>query len=327
MSQGSGSNRAGTGALLVRRVLPRLVVSVGLLLVLGWLLDPGQVIGRLTDLSAFWILVALGISLLQMAVLAWRWRYTAGRLGIDLTWVHALREYYLATFLNQVLPGGVLGDVSRAWRHARAGLDDGAAGGTAIRAVILERASAQAIMTGVAVVSLLTLPIGLGATGWIAAGVVGAVAATAALLLAVGRRRSARGNDGLIERTWTDTRTALLAGSAFGVQLFTGFVVVSTYIATYTVAARAIGITTPLGVLLPLVAPVLLAMLIPVTIAGWGVREGAAALLWGAAGLTAVDGVAISVAYGLIVFLSALPGAVVLGWTLAQPRPVTDPRG
>ncbi len=46
--------------------------------------------------------------------------------------------------------------------------------------------------------------------------------------------------------------------------------------------------------------------------AGWGVREGAAAVLWGAVGLSAVDGVAISVAYGLLVLFSTLPGGLIL---------------
>jgi hypothetical protein len=34
--------------------------------------------------------------------------------------------------------------------------------------------------------------------------------------------------------------------------------------------------------------------------------------LWGAVGLTATDGVAVSVAYGLIVLVGSLPGAAVL---------------
>ena len=85
-----------------------------------------------------------------------------------------------------------------------------------------------------------------------------------------------------------------------------------TFLATYVVAARAVGVSTPLWTLLPLVAPVLLSMLVPVTVAGWGVREGTAAAFWGAVGLTPVDGVAISAAYGILVLLSSLPGALVL---------------
>ena len=64
--------------------------------------------------------------------------------------------------------------------------------------------------------------------------------------------------------------------------------------------------------LVPLVAPVLMAMLIPITVAGWGVREGAAAALWGLVGLTPEDGVAISVAYGLLVLVSSAPGVPIL---------------
>ena len=95
-------------------------------------------------------------------------------------------------------------------------------------------------------------------------------------------------------------------------QLITSAVVVACYVGTYLVSARAIGIHTPFLTLVPLVAPVLVTMLVPVTIAGWGVREGAAALLWGGIGLAAIDGVAISLAYGLLVLLSTLPGGVVL---------------
>ena len=74
-----------------------------------------------------------------------------------------------------------------------------------------------------------------------------------------------------------------------------------------------------LTALLPLVAPVLVTMLLPVTVAGWGLREGAAAALWHAVGLTAADGVAISVAYGLLVLVSSLPGLLFLGFTPPGP--------
>ena len=66
------------------------------------------------------------------------------------------------------------------------------------------------------------------------------------------------------------------------------------------------------SILAPLIAPVLMSMLIPVSIAGWGVREATAAGLWIVVGLTAEDGVAISAAYGLLVLLSSLPGALFL---------------
>ncbi len=132
----------------------RLVVSLGALIGLGWYLDAAGLASRLLTLQPEWVAVGLVISVVQVAASAWRWRFTAGRLGIDLPFRDALREYYLATFLNQVLPGGIAVDASRAWRHARRRQRIAASPGPAVRAVILERASGQALMTVVAIVSL-----------------------------------------------------------------------------------------------------------------------------------------------------------------------------
>jgi len=141
----------------------------------------------------------------------------------------------------------------------------------------------------------------------VAAGAAGLL--VAALLLGPRWRPLAAGRLATLRR---DVRTALLAADALGAQLTTALLVVGSYLATYLVAARAVGVETPAWTLLPLVAPVLLSMLIPATVAGWGVREAAAAALWAAVGLSAVDGMAISAAYGFVVLLSSLPGAFVL---------------
>ena len=55
-----------------------------------------------------------------------------------------------------------------------------------------------------------------------------------------------------------------------------------------------------------------LALVVPLTVSGWGVREGVAAILWPLAGLPAEQGVALSVGYGAAVFLVSLPGALAL---------------
>ena len=304
----------------MRALFLRLAVSLGLLLALTGFLDAGELVSRLGQMDAAWVTLAVAISVLQFAVLAWRWRFTAGRLGIDLPYRDALREYYLATFLNQVLPGGVMGDVSRAWRHARAQAHARAPGGPAVRAVILERASAQAVMTTVAVVSFLSLPIAFGISSRLALVGAGIACAVAIGGFVIWVRRPTPTGQSLAGRVWRDTHTALVSGLALPVQIASSILVVASYIATYVVAARAVGVDTPLFSLLPLIAPVLLTMLIPMTIAGWGVREGAAAMLWGVVGLTAADGVVISVTYGLLVLLASLPGGLILVRAVARSR-------
>jgi glycosyltransferase 2 family protein len=297
-----------------RRLLLRLAVSATAFVVLMIVVDAGAVADSLEGLRPTWVLAALAVSVAQVAASAWRWRYTAGRLGIELPFGRAFGEYYLASFLNQVLPGGVLGDISRAWRHARSariGVGGGApAPLRSIHAVVLERLSGQVVMTFLAVLSAAVLG-GVRALAVVAI----ALAAGFVLLHAAGRYGRLPGATDLL----ADARAAL-GGAALPVQMATSLLVVISYLVVYVMAARAVGVTTPTGALLPLLAPVLVTMLLPVTVAGWGVREGAAAALWGAVGLTPEDGVAISVAYGLLVLVSTLPGGAIVFLTLWRGR-------
>lgn len=296
--------RSGVGRLALR-----FLVSGGLLLALARIIDIDSVVGRLTTLSPAWVFAALLLSVGQALLLAWRWRVTSGRLALELPFGVALSEYYLGNFLNQVLPGGIVGDASRAWRHAR----HESAPRPAVSAVVLERGSAQVIMTVTACfsIALLPLPAPLRATGALAA--VGVLVGSVAF---VSRTRSS----GPVGRLAEDARRAVTAGGVVTFQFVTGLLAVGSYIVTYLIAAQALDVTTHTGTLAPLVAPVLMTMLLPVSVAGWGVREVAAAALWGAVGLTPEDGVAISVAYGAIVLLSTLPGAVVLIAPVARIR-------
>ena len=294
-----------------RHVVLRAAVSIGLLAGLAWWLDLGTELSRLAAMRPGWALLAVAISVVQVAVLAWRWRFTAGCLGVDLSYTAAWREYYLSIFLNQVMPGGVVGDVSRAWRQARVQTRQREPAGPAVRAVIFERLSAQAVMTAVALVSLLALPVIVNRGSRLVLFGAGAVAVLIVLAMVVWMRRQSSAQS-LVGQVLADLDAAHLSGPVFAAQLVSAAIVVGTYLATYLTAARAVGMDTPLPVLLPLVAPVLMSMLIPVTVAGWGLREGAAAVLWGAVGLTAADGVLVSVAYGLLVLIGSLPGALFL---------------
>lgn len=315
----------------------RAVLSLALLAALSRLIDVGALVERVRGIHASWVGAALALAVVQVITSAWRWRWTVQRLGLDLPLGAAVREYYLATFLNQVLPGGVLGDISRAWRHARHG-----SAARAIHGVIIERASGQAAMLAVAFASVVLLVPRTGPRIALLLGGLGAFA-----LLAAARRRilnraaeepaqpaqpasaqpdsaqpaSAEGAD----PAFIDSLTrALLAGAALRVQLLASVAVVSTYLATGVVAGRALSLPVPSFTLAALTAVLLLSMLLPVTIAGWGLRESAAAALWSMVGLAPADGVALSVTYGLFVLLGSLPGALAL---LVRRSPPGRPTG
>jgi hypothetical protein len=64
--------------------------------------------------------------------------------------------------------------------------------------------------------------------------------------------------------------------------------------------------------LLPLALVVLVVSAVPLNLAGWGPREGAAAWAFNAGGLGAAEGLSTAVAFGMIAFVATLPGAVLL---------------
>ena len=284
----------------------RFAVSVGLLIGLGWWLDGRALLDQLANIDFRWLLVGFVVTFGQTVLSAWRWRYTAKRLGLNLSLRDAVREYYLAIFINQVCPGGIVGDLSRAWRHART-----AETGPAVRAVILERLSGQMVMIVLSLGAVAALPedvIGDVPYGWVFLVILSLVTV---VVMTVVRRRSS-GNESLVEKLLHDTRIAVCSREALPRQLISSSIIVASYLLTFVIAARAIGSYTPLATLVPLIPIVLLAMLLPISIAGWGVREGVAAFLWAAAGLSAVEGAAISATYGLLILISSLPGAGVL---------------
>lgn len=291
----------------------RLVVSLALLaLVLVWL-EPAALLAAVGELSPAWLFAGLALSVPQFLLSAWRWQFTARRLGLVLPFRAALREYYLASLLNQLLPGGLLGDVARAHRHARAE----AGGASAWHAVILERACGQLMLLLFALAALLFAPPQLGerlGAAWLATVAVlpGAVSAAAPLLvlallagvIVAGRRRLQQ----WLAHFARDAHRALLDGQALVVQLGLSLAIVASYVLVFVCCVRGLGLDTPLPLLLPLVVWVLVAMTAPVSVAGWGVREAAAALAWPLAGLPAAEGVASSIAYGAVVLVSTLPG-------------------
>ena len=70
--------------------------------------------------------------------------------------------------------------------------------------------------------------------------------------------------------------------------------------------------TPPTTTLVPIALVVLVAAAVPLNVAGWGPREGAAAWAFAAAGLGAAAGASVAVAYGVLALLATLPGAVLL---------------
>jgi uncharacterized membrane protein YbhN (UPF0104 family) len=98
--------------------------------------------------------------------------------------------------------------------------------------------------------------------------------------------------------------------------------VVLSHVALFVLVAHTVDPAASVRALLPLTMIVQIASGIPVSVAGWGLREGAAAWVFAAAGLGAATGVAASAAYGIASLLAVVPGALVLAVDVLRRRPV-----
>ena len=288
--------------------LVRALVPAGILALLLWSVGTGPFLDGVRAVDGWSLALAFGIGAVTIGCCAWRWSLVAASLGVPMRMREAFAAYYRSQFLNTTLPGGVAGDVHRAVRH---GLDIGNVG-RGVRAVVFERVAGQAALAVIALVVLAVLPSPVRSRVPLASAVVVAAGLGAALVLwAVVRGRSARWIR-VLRAEWTQINNGLLARRTVVSIMCASAVVVAGHLATFLLAARAAGATAPLRLLLPLTVLALLAMSLPLNIAGWGPREGVAAWAFGAAGLTAAQGVATAVTYGVLVLAASLPGAAVL---------------
>jgi uncharacterized membrane protein YbhN (UPF0104 family) len=239
------------------------------------------------------LLAVAALTALGTLAAAWRWQAIAGSLGDRVPLRGAIAAYYRSQFLNSVLPGGVLGDLHRGVHRGRVRGDLTGA----LRAVAWDRLMGQTVQVLVAAGVLLL-------TGWVPLQAVVVLLLAASLLLGVVAVLR------FVHRGAGAARGPL--GRVLPRALLASVVTTAGHVAVFLVAARAAGVRAAPAVLLPVALLVLVAMAVPLSVAGWGVREGASAWLFGAAGLGADAGVTVATAYGTMALVAVLPGAALL---------------
>ena len=264
--------------------------------VLAWRLGAGPFLDGVRHVDVWSVAAAAVIAVVTTACCAWRWSIVARGLGAAVAPRAAVVACYRSQFLNTTLPGGVLGDVDRALRHGP-------------RAVAWERVAGQGVQACVAVSLLVVLPSPVQSSMPVVLVVVAAMVLVVVLLRPVPLRKDSSVPGRLARAAYADLMRGLLARRAWPGIVVASTLAVAGHVLTFLIAARVAGSLTQL---LPLALVVLVAMGLPLNVAGWGPREGAAAWVFGAAGLGAGEGVAVAVAYGVLVLVASLPGALVL---------------
>lgn len=267
---------------------------------------------RLGGLDVRWMILIVSILCVQMALLALRWREIVMACGAELSLKTALSYTFSGQFFSQVLPSTIGGDAFRIWLLAR----NGAGWQTASYSVLIDRVVGVSILAILVVVcipwtfDMIHDPIPRAALAIIGSGtLIGAL-----VFLALGAKRLQA-----TERWWPTRHLA--AASRVARRLFRS--IAGARVAALSLAIHLITVLVAWGAAmavraevdfihaLVLVLPVILIATIPISIAGWGVRESAMVLAFSYAGLTASDGLIVSILFGIANLAIGAVGGIV----------------
>jgi uncharacterized protein (TIRG00374 family) len=267
---------------------------------------------------------ALGTVLLLalIALTGARWRIVLQGMGATLTLPVALQLTLIGHFFSQALPSSVGGDGVRAWLATREGIP-------AFRAVAGIFADRLAALVILILMVGATLPLFYarvpdeGARSAVAALVGGTCVGLAVLILGSSRlvramRRHAKLH-ALAEFAAT-FRETLSNKAVIGAIVAISLVVHLGLALSVWLVARSLSIAMTVFDCISLVPPIVLLTSVPISIAGWGVREAATVVAFGYIGVEPDDALALSIAFGAMQIAAGLPGGIL--W-LARRRPRT----
>lgn len=299
----------------------KILVSVALLYLALRKVDLLALFARVNNVaSVTWIVAAVAVSFFQLFVGALRWRAISAECGAPLRLLQAMRYNVIGTFFNQTLPSAIGGDAVRLWLVARAG----AGWRAATYSIFLDRAMGSIALAVIIVASLpWSYQLINDPEGRVALLVVDLTALAGGFgFLAFG----------FLDWTWLKrwwathhihacavvaNRMLFSRRSGPEIALLSILVPLLAPLIAWCVV-QSIAAPAGFGQVFLLFPPIVLITMLPISIAGWGVREATMGLAFGYAGLMPNEGVNISLLYGAVSFIVGACGGLV--WILSAEK-------
>lgn len=267
------------------------------------------IINLLLSIELSWFVVGVFVFWLAQIVSCLRCVYISDVLGKRLVFKQSLYAHFIGLWFNQVLPTGLGGDVVKV-----AILKKSIGFATALQTGIIDRLSGLAIMLFLVILTfpiylhlfpeslelgLIFLSISLGALGFFIATIFLSGSISKSLIATFKL-------DNLINFFYVTKkftyRLPLLN------QLWTSLWIHVTGILTYMLCGLAIGVNLDFVVYAILVPMVFLIALLPISLAGWGIREAGSVWVFSLAGIPYELCVGMAILFGLLLIVAGVPG-------------------
>jgi glycosyltransferase 2 family protein len=305
---------------MITEAMRRILLSTMKILVSGALLyfalrkaNFSDLTSRIDITSLFWIGSAIIVTFLQVFIGALRWREICADCAAPLTTTQAMRFNLIGSFFNQTLPSAIGGDAVRLWLLARTG----AGWRAATYSVFVDRAFGLIALATIVVASLpwsyklIEDPDGRSALLF-----VGFTALAAGVcFLILGRLpwpwlKRWWGTQHFYACSVIANRLIFSRDRGPTLALLSLLIHVLAAVIAWCVA-RSIAAPVSLEQVLQLVPPVMLITMIPLSIAGWGIREASMGLAFGYARLATSEGVNVSLLFGAVYFIVGAFGGLI----------------
>jgi uncharacterized membrane protein YbhN (UPF0104 family) len=290
------------------KFLVRLAVSVLILAVVLRSIDLRQASQVALSAAPEWLLLALLAQFGSTAVAAYRWQLIMRNLGFGQSFAFYWNSYFKGMFFNQGLPTSIGGDALRVLDVARRGFRKR----DVLVGVAIDR------ITGLGALLLLALVAHLVNPGLLPDAVYRPILALSAAGVA-----GFAGLHFLGRWAWLGRQPRLAfvksvsdrlqrAVSRHGFLVFASSLLVPLLaLIAFFAAGRALGLRYDLLTYFAIVPPALVLTVVPISIAGWGVREGVLVGLFSLIGADKTVVLMMSLAYGILLILVSLPGLAV----------------
>jgi uncharacterized membrane protein YbhN (UPF0104 family) len=301
-------------------LLARILVSLALLYLALRGINFTAIQSRLSQINLGWIALAVLITVVQIFLGALRWRDVSRECQAPLTHLQTFRYNMIGAFFNQTLPSSIGGDAMRLWLVNRTG-----AGWRAATYSILTDRAIGLIALALIIVASLPWSYGLidNSKGRLALVLVDFAALAGGLgFLLLGYLPWSW------LKTWWPTKhihacSVIASKVIFDRHNGPKIAILSLSIHVLAVviawcAVRAISAPADFEQVFMLIPPIMLITMMPISIAGWGVREATMMVAFGYAGLAQTDGTVVSILFGAVSFIVGAAGGVV--WILSTEK-------
>jgi len=293
-------------------ILFKVIVSLGLITLLISQVDFKEIINILKNVDITMIIYALTLLTVQVFIATVRWQLVLKCQKIELDYKNTLQILYSGLFFNQAMPSSVGGDVIRGYYLKKQGMTLG----RATLGVLMDRLFG---MVGLVLLVLASLPLlfELVNNSIARTGVLLIASSISLALLLVFFTDKLPGNFShfkIIKGLYSLSREGrcCISDRYNGVIILLISVLIH-LISVFSVMIMSIGLGLDIewGGFLLMVPLVGLMMVVPISIAGWGVREGVMVVGFGYLGVASEAALALSILYGLSILVVALPGGVI----------------